>query len=263
MESFFSKKINQILGSLVLFMLVLALGFYSQYISKKAEYPNMGPATISVAGEGEMTAVPDIGEFSFSVTSKGENANTAQEGSAEKVNAILAFLEENEVEEKDIKTENYNLYPKYRYEQKTCIAGQFCPREQVEDGFEVTQTVRVKVRDIDESGTLISGVGDLGATNISSLQFTIDDTDNLKEEARALAIADAKEKAKVLAEDLGVRLVKIVGYHENNRTSYPQAYGGVMMAKAEEMDMAYDESASLPAGENTIKSVVNITYQVK
>jgi len=262
MESFFSMKANKVLGSLALFMVIVALASYSQYVMKQAEYLNMGPATISITGEGEVTAVPDIGEFNFSVATHGKDATTAQEESATKINAILAYLGENEVEKEDVKTENYNLRPKYRYEQKICEAGQFCPREQVQDGFDVNQTVRVKVRDVDNSGTLIAGVGDLGATNISSLQFTIDDTDVLKEKARELAIAEAKEKAQILANDLGVRLVRIVSYHENSGGQpYPYGMGGdVMMAKAES---SFDQAPSLPTGENVIKSTVNITYQVR
>jgi uncharacterized protein YggE len=263
MQSFFNLKANQILGSLVLLLIIFALGAYSQYTFKQAEYLNMGPATVSVTGEGEVMAVPDIGQFSFSVTAKGEDASTAQETSAEKINAIFALLEEEEVEEKDIKTEGYNLYPKYRYEQKSCPVGSRCPNEQVEDGFEVTQRVQVKIRDVDEAGALIAGVGDLGATNISSLQFTIDDTDELSEEARALAIDDAKEKAKVLAKDLGVKLVRIVSYHENGGGVNPYAFGGDMMEKSMSLASFDDSSADLPVGENTIRSVVSITYQVR
>jgi uncharacterized protein len=244
-------------------MLVVALGMYSLYTWKQSEYIYSGPTTISVTGEGEVTAVPDIGEFSFSVQSEGVDAAAAQADSATKMDAIVAYLKEAGVEEKDIKTENYNLYPKYRYENRPCAYGMYCPpSEPIEDGFEVSQTVRVKVRDIEKAGDLIAGVGGRGATNLSGLTFTIDDTAALKNEARTAAITDAKAKAKVLADQLDVRIVKMVGYYEDEGYN-PVPYYGMggdmaMMAKEESYN-----AAVLPTGENTTTSRVTITYQVR
>jgi len=257
----FNSSRNQTLGTLVLIMLIIALGAYVHYTLRQAKYLYTGPVTISVNGEGEVMAVPDIGQFSFAVTASGEDAATAQSESANKMNAVLDFLKNEGVEEKDIKTESYNMYPKYRYEPRPCPAGSFCPNEQVFDGFEVSQTVSVKVRDIQNAGVLIANVGDLGATNISGLNFTIDDTDRLMEEARVQAIADAKAKAKVLSDELGVRFVEMVGYHENDGY-YPMPYfgrGGDMV----EMGVKDMMAPSLPTGENVVRSQVTITYKVR
>ncbi len=260
-NKFFSKKSNQVLGSLVLLMLVLALGMYSAYTWKQAEYLYSGPTTISVTGEGEVNAVPDIGEFSFSVNADGKTAAVAQEESAKKINAILAYLKEKGVEDKDVKTQDYNLYPKYRYEQKPCFQGSYCPGEQVMDGFTVTQTVRVKVRAVDTAGELIAGVGNLEATNISGLSFTIDDTTGLKDQARDEAIADAKAKAKILAKQLGVHLDRMVGYYEDEMGSpQPYAMGGRDMS----MESSFKAVApQMPLGENKTVTHVTITYQVR
>ncbi len=260
--TFFSNPQNRILGSLALVMALIALAAYSFYTFKQTEYMYAGPTTISVSGEGEVTAVPDIGQFSFSVIASGADATVAREAANTKTNEIIAFLKEKGVEEKDIRTDSYNLYPKYKYETKPCPMGSFCPSEQVEDGFEVSQSITVKVRNLDSVGELVAGAGDRGATNLSSIQFTIDDTSNLKSEARILAIADAKEKAEVLAKELGVRLEKMVGYYEDE--GYAQPYyggmGGDMMVKtAMESSVVPD----MPVGESVTKSKVTITYQVK
>jgi uncharacterized protein YggE len=263
--TFFSEKSNRILGSLALLMTIFALGMYSQYTWKQAEYLYSGPAMISVSGEGEVTAVPDVGEFSFSVNADAEEAATAQKEVADTINAIVAYLKENGVEEKDIKTEYYNLYPKYRYEERVCAFGMsYCPPgEQVQDGFTVSQSIRVKVRTLDTAGDLIAGAGERGATNLSGLNFTIDDESALKAEARESAIADAKAKAQVLADQLGVRLVRMTGYNENEGYNpYPYyGMGGDMMARS----AVAEESAAIdvPAGENIIKSQVTITYEVR
>jgi uncharacterized protein len=261
-KTFFSSNLNRGLATLALIGLVVALGAYAYYTMQQSKYLYTGPTTISVMGEGEAVGVPDIGKFTFSVTESGKEAAAAQEASATKINSIIAALKEAGVEEKDIKTEYYNMYPKYKYEQAPCPYGSYCPGEQVQDGFEVTQTIAVKVRQLDKSGALLALAGDKGATNISSLEFTIDDPQTLKEQARSKAIANAKEKAKVLAKELDVRLIKMVGYYEDEGVVSPYAYGmgGDMMMKAESASF---EAPQLPTGENTTNSKVTITYQVK
>lgn len=263
-ESFFQSKQMRILFSITLIMAIFALGSYASLNFEKKSYVNPMPATITVMGEGEVLAVPDIGQFSFSVTAEAPNAASAQEMSGEKINAILAYLEEQAIEEKDIKTQNYDLYPKWRYEEKICEFGVKCGSERIQDGFEVTQTVMVKLRDTSKSGAILTGVGELGATNISGLDFTTDDIESLKEEAREKAIANAHEKAEVLADQLGVRIVRLVSYYENDGGYYPAMYE----SRAISYDMATDEDggfggANMPVGENSTISRVNVTYEVK
>ncbi|KKT79086.1 MAG: hypothetical protein UW75_C0026G0008 [Parcubacteria group bacterium GW2011_GWF2_44_8] len=260
MENFFGSKLNRFLTTVVLGLLVFALGAYAYYTMQQARYLYTGPTTISVSGEGEVLAVPDIGQFSFSVMAEGEDAVIAQGASATKINEINAALEAAGVERSDIKTEYYSLYPKYKYETAPCIAGMYCPGEQIQDGFEVNQTILVKVRDLDQAGSLLGLVGDKGATNISGLSFTIDDDSALMDEARAMAIADAKAKAKVLADNLGVRLTKMVGYYEDEGVNPYYGKGGDMMVREQ---MASSVTPDLPTGENTTTSRVTLTFQVK
>ena len=141
--------------------------------------------------------------------------------------------------------------------------GMWCPPgEQKQDGFEVYQTVTVKVRDTAKAGNLLTGVGSKGATDISGLGFTIDDEEQYKNEARELAIADAKAQAESLAEQLGVRLVEMTGYYEESPMNPMPYYGmGSDMAMSAKAEMA--QSADVPAGENTITSRVNLTYTIK
>jgi uncharacterized protein YggE len=220
-----------------------------------------GPNTIMVTGTSEIMVVPDVAEFSFSVRGEGTDATTAQSASAEKINAITTYLRESEIAENDIKTTNYNLMPKYRYEQPVCTRT-FCPPgEQVPDGFEVFQTITVKVRDTAKAGDLLAGVGERGATDISGLTFTVDDMDAARDQARDEAIKEAKAKAEALADSLGVRLGKLVGFYEDEQPGMPVPYygmGGDMMARSE-MAIAPD----IPTGENTVTSRVSLTYQIK
>lgn len=249
---------------LVLIMLgvLMSLAAYTKLTLREARYGQYGMTSISVRGEGEVTALPDIGTFSFGVMAEATDASVAQTNSAEKINSVIAYLKESGIEEKDVKTMNYYLNPKYRYENTTCSANSYCPPgNPVIDGYTVSQTIQVKVRDLSQVGNLISGVGERGATDISSLSFTTDDDSNLKAETRAAAIADAQEKAKELANELGVRLVRVTGYYEED--GYTMPYGSGMGGDAMANKSEIAQSPSLPTGENVTRSVVNITYEVE
>jgi hypothetical protein len=261
MEELFKSTQMRILAALALLMAVIALGSYASLNFEKLNYLDPMPTTITVTGEGEVLAIPDVGTFSFAVTADGFDAPTAQEESGTKVNDILAFLAEQNIAETDIKTQNYNLNQKWKYEQGVCFSEGYCPTNRVEDGYTVSQRITVKVRETDIAAAVIGGVGERGATNISSLNFTVDDTDALRAEARAIAITDAREKAVVLAEQLGVQIVRLSGYYENNnRNSYEPYYDMRAMGLAEDSDFG---GAELPMGEEPTSVEVSVIYTVK
>ncbi len=127
-------------------------------------------------------------------------------------------------------------------------------------GYSVSETISVKVRKTDQAGAIVTGLGALGVTDISGPNFTIDNDDAIKAEARSKAITNAKEKAAELSKELGVKLVRIVNFSENGNNPYP------MYSKA--MDMmaiggAAPEAAPLPTGENKYTSNVTITYEIR
>ena len=243
-------------------MAILALASWTILNLSEAEEVQV-PATITVEGEGEVLAVPDVAAFSFSVETEGETAEVAQGENSETTNELLTYLRENGIEEKDISTTNYNLYPRYRFEERICPTNGFCPPgERVQDGFTVSQMVNVKVRQTEEAGNLIAGVGERGATNISGLTFTIDDEGALKAEARAAAIADARAKANILADNLDVSIVGLAGYYEETGPMY--GYGGDNFYAAEAR--SFEDASPAPEfapGENETVVKVSVTYEVR
>lgn len=264
MYSLFEHKGMRTLLGLVFIAAIAALLAYTHLTLRESKYMAGGFASINVSGEGEVFARPDIATFNFSVRVEADTAEASQEMSAEATNAIKSFLTDRGVEEKDIRTSGYNVYPRYDYVQQSCVRGQICPPgEQVLRGYETNENVTVKVREIDSAGELISGVGELGATNVSGLQFTIDDEDALKAEARGLAIEDAKEKAEKLADDLGVKLVRVSSFYEEGQGGY----GGEFYARAETASFDGSDDAlvapNISVGENQIVSRVNITYEIR
>jgi uncharacterized protein YggE len=251
---------------------IASVGFLATFLAMQTlsllrAYPFIGgsvPATntITVSGEGETFAVPDIATFTFSVIEEAPTVEVAQQNAAEAVNAAIDYLKSSGVDEKDIKTLSYNVYPRYEYRRQTNgTSAALYPdgtRELV--GFEVSQTIMVKVRDTQKAGELLSGVGSKGASNISGLQFTIDDEDALIASARKQAIDDAKAKAQQLADDLGVRLVRVVSFNEYGGGPVYYAQYGVGGAADEAVRTA---APSVPTGENKITANVSVTYEIR
>ena len=148
------------------------------------------------------------------IPTKATTSKTAQDANSPKSRAVVEFLKKQGVEEKDIKTVSYNVYPQYSY-----------PRFDTPqiNGYEVTQKFEVKIRDLDKTNIILDGLVLAGANNIANVSFTVDDPEKLKEEARSKAIKDAKKKADALEDQLGIRLGKIVNFSENTG-GYPGPY---------------------------------------
>jgi uncharacterized protein YggE len=126
-------------------------------------------------------------------------------------------------------------------------------------GYEVTETISVKVRKIDTAGDVIGAIGKANITEINGPEFTVDNMDKAQADAKAVAIKKAQEKAKVTAKALGVTLGEITQFSEDNGGYYPVMYAASsMMAKGAE-----DSRVSLPQGESVIKSRVTMTYSLK
>lgn len=213
--------------------------------------------TITVSGKGEVVVKPDIATVSFGVTAENLDVSKAQTESVTKMNNIIGFLKSKGVDEKDIKTTNYNIYPRYDYVKSTV---DYYGGKQVLAGYVVSQTVEVKIRKIADAGVILGGVAEFGVTDVSGLTFTVDNQDAVKDSARDLAITDAKDQAKVLAKALGVRLVKITAFSEGG--NYPTYYG---LEKSMAVGMGGDSALApqIMTGENKITSNVNITYEIR
>ena len=258
--TFFSSKTNRALGSLVLVAVVVALAAYTVLTARGAKITKDLPTIISVNGDGEVKVAPNLAQFTFAVTAKGKTAQEAQSTSTARMNNILGFIKSQGVEDKDVKTSDYNLSPKFTYESsmEPCDGWNCPPPKEIPDGFEVSQIITVKVHDVSKAGALLAGVGEKGATGISSLSFILEDEKPSKAEARDKAAADAKEKAQKIAQQFGMKLGRLTSYYENQTYDEPTAGGYAM-------DMAKSEVAPvpLPAGEQKITASVSVSYELE
>ena len=229
--------------------------------------------TISVTGTSKVSSAPDVAHFSFNVQDTADTAEQAQNTINEQVSKILDGLANLGIEDKDIKTESYTIYPKYEWartvdnESQMSISGEmYYPdmnRNQVQVGYDVSQYVSLTLRDFAIVPDVLTLLAENKVENLNGPSFDIDDPEGLKEQARLEAIADAKQKAEKLANELGVKLGKIVSFNDNS--SYPQPYygGEMMMAKTANFDMVEESAPELPAGENEISAQVTVTYKIK
>ncbi|MGB3922057.1 MAG: SIMPL domain-containing protein [Minisyncoccia bacterium] len=249
-------------GKIVL--IVLAVFLAAEALGSLKGLKAIDPAynSISVSGEGEIVAPPDVAVFSFSVSADAKSVSDAQGEVTEKMNSILDGLETMGVEEKDIKTTDYSIWPKYKYEPLICTTMYCPPSRQVEDGYTVTHSVSVKVRKTEQAGEALALVGEKGATNLSGISFVVDDPDKILEEARAMAIADAKEKAKALSKDLGVRLVRVVSFYDNTGGGIP-SYGEAMGMGGDMVRNIKAPAPTIPMGENKITVNVTVVYEIR
>lgn len=245
-------------------VLMLGLFLLAQFINtvKENRYVGGGDHTISVTADGEVYAVPDIAEITFTAKGDGADIKAAQTKESTQVNAAIKYLKDASIAEKDIKTTNYYTQPKYENRSYSPCYAVSCPDHTPKIiGYEVYQSVTVKVRDTDKAGDILAGLGGVGVTDLSGPNFSIDDEDALRAEARAMAIKEAREKARVLAKDLGVRIVSISSFTESGDNPIYYSKAGGYDARLESSNQAV--APEIPTGENKIKITVTISYEIR
>ncbi len=246
-----------VLAILALFLLVKTVDSLGEV--GRSDMPAMN--TITVNGTGTATLAPDVARITFSVMHDASTVAAAQDEATKQTNNAIDFIEEEGIDEKDVKTTSYNINPQYSY--PVCGPGTMCVQNGTITGYQVSQTVQVTVRDLDKVSTLLAGLGDLNVQNLYGPEFALDDSTAAQNAARADAINQAQAQAEVLADQLGVRLVRIVSY--NDSSGYPmyyKGYGGVAMDARMESAVA-NPAPEIPMGENEYTANVSITYEIR
>jgi uncharacterized protein YggE len=260
-KSYQPTLINILLVIVSVAVLIYAFTLLKSYKNIDANQQN----TIVVSGTGKVEATPDTAKISFSIRESGKTSKEAQEAVAKKWDAAKVKLLALGVEEKDIKNTSFTTYPKYDWVQDKCVAGSsYCGGKQVINGYEVTQSIDIKSKKIDDTGKLLEALAAASINEVSGPSLIIDDEDGLKSEARGLAITNAKEKAKLLAKQLGVDLGDVLYFRDvSSAVTMPYAEGGMMIkTMSARADMA-PIIPDVPAGVNEIVSNVSITYEIK
>ncbi len=207
---------------------------------------------IWVTGEGKVTAVPDVAILNVGVEARADTVAQAQDDANSAMNAIRSELDARGIDEKDIKTLYFNIYPVRNYN----------PEKDGEElaGYRVTNMLTVKVRKVEEAGAIIDAVAKAGGNfiRIDSISFTVDDPVPPQKEARAKALADAKEKARQIADEAGLKLGAPTFINETSSyypSPVPSAYETVVPMMG--------GGTSISPGETTVTVYVQVAYGIK
>ena len=194
--------------------------------------------------------MPDIASLSFGVTTgRRVSAKDAMTVLSRQMNAVFDAVKKEGIEQKDFTTEQFSLSPVYDWSNN----------RQTIIGYEASQSLRVKVRDLDKVPDVLSAATNAGANQAGSVNFTIDDPEKAQAEAREEAIENAKEKAQVLARQLGLHLGRITSFNENGGGYNPPM---PMYSRAENMAADGAQALPMPSGEQDVNVTVSITYEL-
>jgi uncharacterized protein len=212
---------------------------------------------ISLSGTGEVKAVPDTASINAGVVSDAKDAKSALEQNSAAMNELFKELKSAGIADRDIQTTNFNISPVY--EPYTPKKPQ--PQRRRIIGYQVSNGVTVRVRDLARLGDLIDRMTVAGANRMNGIGFFVDKTENLLEEARRKAMADVRRKADLYADGLGVKLKRVLTISESVSSPGPRPYrssGMVALAKS-----AAREAAPVAAGEQTLSIRLSVTWELE
>jgi uncharacterized protein YggE len=202
-----------------------------------------GKPSITVTGTGKVVYVPDIGYIHVGVATEGWTAAEAWKKNEAIVQKIFAELRKLSVDEKDLKTDNLSVQP--RYHQKPNEAPEFV-------GYTVSYDLQVTVRKLDQMGTLLDRMVDAGANRNMSVSFGCSKLDELVDQARARAVEEARKKATLYVTGAGARLGNVLAISDT--PYYPQARH-YSLAEAKGM-------LPIAAGEQEMTVTITVTWAI-
>ncbi len=253
--SFFRKFMSALVGVLLVYVIFYVGTLIRNNIKK---YDSIGQAdrmerTITINGYGKVTGNNDIAVTSIGYSNTDKDVSVAQAANKKTMDSITTELTRMGIDPKDLQTD-YTIYPDYNYTQD---------KGQELKGYRVASNITIKIRDLSKIPTILSLAGKYGATQVSGLNFTIDDTENLKTQARDKALANAHQKAADLAAALGVRMVSVLSYSE-----YEGNNGYDMYSKSAAYPMGAGVSAEayapqVASGSKDVEMNVAITYEIQ
>lgn len=213
-----------------------------------------GQQGIWVNGEGKVTVTPDIANISLGVSAQSAKVADAQAEAATAMDKIMSALKTAGIDSKDIQTQYFNIQPLMRYDNMT--------QQSTITGYQVSNVVTVKVRKVETTGSLIDSVTAAGGDNtrVNGVSFSVDEPSKYYEQARTLAMQDAKAKATQLASLSSVTLGKVTYITEN---SYSQPYP-ISAPMYKSMDSAGAvPTTSINPGQTDITLNVQVAYSIQ
>ncbi len=222
------------------------------FLSGAAVAEDSPARVITVTGEGQVDAEPDMATITLGVTHEAEDAKVAMDAVSDAVRQVLAGLEAQGIAARDLQTRQLNLSPVWTNVSRSNAPGEPDAREIT--GFRASNTVMVRVRDLERLGGVLDEVLTNGANTFNGLRFGIQEMDPLVATARDAAVKDAMAKAEALANAAGVKLGPVQSISELGGRPQP-----MMMEMA-----AARSSADVPiaAGEVSLQAQVSMVFTI-
>ena len=215
-----------------------------------AVVPAMAETKITVNGTGEIRVSADTAVISLGVEARDKNVLKAQQKVNEDIAAIRTVLTEQGIKEENINTEFINIYAIYDYQN-----GQ----DQLA-AYNASSTLAIKVTDMEKVGALIDAAFAAGANTLNGISFSASDTEEAKNEALKMAVADASNKAGILAEASGLEIAGIETISEGGVFSYENNIGNVYAKGIDTLESAADAGTVVQAAKLIVNASVTITF---
>jgi len=211
---------------------------------------------ITVTGEGQASAAPDMAVLSLVVLQEKPTAREALTANNEAMAKVLDAMKKAGIAERDLQTSGFSI--DLRYVSPDNKDNTQPPEAPKIVGYAVSNSLTVRVRDLKKVGDILDQSVTLGVNQGGNLTFTNDKPEAVVEEARKKAVANAMAKAKTLTEAAGVSLGKVVEISEQSYSPRPMPMGQAKM-----MTAAPADSVPVATGENTYNVNVNVTFELK
>jgi len=208
------------------------------------------PTGITVMAQGKATGKPDLAMITIGVETRNAEARAAAEENDDRMADVMAAILELGVAEEDIQTVDYSVRAEIDWDDD----------ERRVIGYVVSNSVMLKLREVDKAGDVLDAVTEAGANNIYGIQFTFDDPAVLREEARAEAMAQARDKAEALAQLAGVGLGKPRYINESFMESPPYYLEPIYAAAERGMGGG---AAPVQPGQLEVAVQVQITFDIR
>jgi uncharacterized protein YggE len=205
------------------------------------------PSAISVTGEAEVSAPPDLAQLDAGVASDGKTAREAAEANNAAMSKVLLALKGAGLDDKDYQTSRLSLQPQYAPNR---------PGPSPIVGYRASNRVSIKLHDVAKVASVIDTLVTAGANDVGNINFTVSQASKLLDDAREKAIADARRKAEIYAKAAGVTLGAPISISEEGAPA--PVFRGKMMAAA---PMA--TSTPIAQGEETLSVTVAVTWAIK
>ena len=231
--------------------LAAALAFAALSGRAAAQQPVAADGTlVSIQANAEASRVPDVATVSAGVVTQAADANAAMRANAEQMDRVMKAIRAAGIAERDIQTSGIHVNPQYRYAENQPPAI---------TGYQASNTVSLKVRDIGKLGKVLDALVASGANQVNGPMFEIDEPEAVYDEARRAALAKAQARAKMYADTLGLRVRRIVSIDEGGGFHQPPPMPVAMMARAEK-GVAYDTAVS--PGETTLAANLTVVFEL-